>query len=135
MEKRINNIEDLPRDNRAAYRVPDGYFSELNNLLRERVEQPAQGGIWATFRSMATFAAGFVAMVVLAITGFYFTGHQAQNVEAEYDELYLTSLYDITVEDIISAEETTDSTSSRLFADAAIDYLDTYGYNLADLTE
>lgn len=135
MENRKHNIEELPRDNRASYRVPEGYFAELNNTLCERAEKPVQGGLWATFRSLTAFAGIFAIMVIMAITGFYFTGHQAQQSEVEQDALYFTELYHVTTDDIIDAEMEQITGSGVLIADAAAEYLDTYGYSLIDITE
>lgn len=134
MDKKPHSIEDMPRDNRGAYRVPDGYFSQLNHQLKEAPLQPVQGGVWATVRSMFAFVGSFAVMVVMAIVGFYFTGYQAQTNETTVDELYLFSLYDISDEDIMDSDDSS-IVNSQIFADAAIDYLDTYGYNLTDILE
>lgn len=135
MENKMKNIEELKRDTRAGYKVPEGYFSELNHKIVATSQQTAQGGAWATLRSMTSFVMSFAVMVVIAITGYYFTGHQAQTQEYEDENYYMISLYDISTEDIIQAQELDSDTKNSQFADAAIDYLTTYGYDITEITE
>lgn len=124
----MKNIEEIPRDRRAGFRVPDGYFAQLNErvVTAATTEKPTR---WATFRSLTAFAASFAAMVMIAVTGYYFTGHKALNSEIEQDNLYLVSLYDIQLDEILAANEA-DELSSELFAEAAYNYLDLHGYDL-----
>lgn len=130
----MKSIEDKKRDNRAGYRVPDGYFSELNHkVIDQAAAQSHSVKRMPAVRSMLSFVAGFAVMVMMAITGYYFTGHQAQNNEQEQDNFYFVSLFDVEVEEIIYAQETATDQHNALLADAAYEYLTTYGYDISDI--
>lgn len=69
------NLEQQSR--RSPYRVPDGYFSELNFKLNDIPTQSTYehswgGGAWCTFLRMGGFALGFGVFVVLASVGMRF---------------------------------------------------------------
>lgn len=69
------NLEQQSR--RSPYRVPDGYFSELNFKLNDIPTQSTYehswgGGAWRTFLRMGGFALGFGVFVVLASVGMRF---------------------------------------------------------------
>lgn len=135
----MKSIEDIKRDNRAGYRVPDGYFSELNQRVVDQAASQSQRakGLPAV-RSMLSFVGGFAVMVVMAMTGYYFTGYSAINNQTEQDNMMFVSLYDIEVDEIVSAEdsqnESTEIQNKALLADAAYDYLTTYGYDITYLS-
>lgn len=152
----MNTSDDKLR-HRNPYRVPDGYFSELRNTLRERIADETAaassatlggggGTLWGRVRRMVGFAAAFGCLVLLAMTGFYFTGYRAQQRELFAEQQNETSemlavyrLYSEDLENIdnylIDSEQRlqrgtdTDQTEEEvLFAEAVADYLDTYGY-------
>lgn len=129
MQKDRIDIEKFSREH--PYKVPDGYFSDLNHRIMDRVEEQIQsdeaGGVWSTFRRMGTFAMGFAVMVIMATVGYYFTGHQASQNEQLDEAYYLISMYDVTIDDILSVEQS-DSLYNQSIAQAAIEYLDVYGY-------
>lgn len=136
MKNKIKHIEDLTRDNRAEYRVPDGYFAELNRAIIDKSEETvvSGSGAWTTIRSMLSFSASFAAMVILAITGYYFTGYQAKLSQSDDESFYMISLYGVTTEDIIQSQQD-NSEQSSLFEESAIAYLTEYGYDITEITE
>lgn len=126
------DIESMERNN--PYRVPDGYFSELRNTLTEKVEQQqaeSSMSTWQRLRSLASFAAMFGVLVMVATVGYYFTGYKATLNEAEQNDPLLG--YRITMDDIEALEyEFDDQQQSLQFAAAANEYLETYGFGYLD---
>lgn len=149
----MNTSDDKLR-HRNPYRVPDGYFSELRNTLRERIADETAaassatlggggGTLWGRVRRMVGFAAAFGCLVLLAMTGFYFTGYWAQQrelfAEQQNETSEMLAVYRLYAEDLEAFDsyfiQTTedevlngDDEQRTLFAEAVADYLDTYGY-------
>ncbi|WP_294597059.1 hypothetical protein [uncultured Rikenella sp.] len=132
------------------YRVPEGYFAELRNTLREQVaEDLAAAGVstaggrwWGRFGRIAGLAGAFGCLVLFATVGFYFTGYRAQQrewmaQEGQTSETLLGyRLYSEDIEelqDYLSDED--DGTRQTLLAEAVTDYLDIYGYSGVDFSE
>ena len=137
MERKKINIEELPRGN--SYKVPEGYFSDLNHRIAEKVEshEQAEGiGLGKTLRRLSGFAVGFAAMALMAVVGFYFTGYRAQQQEqmSMTTEDFFFNVYHVTVDDILETGSR-DSGSDADFVEAAYAYLDTFGYSSADIAE
>lgn len=133
MERNKFDLESMSRENR--YKVPDGYFSDLNHRIMDRVaEETASKEIsfWTALRRLSGFTIGFSCMVVLAITGFYFTGSNSGQMEELSSTEYLMSMYDVTEYDILDVEEA-DRLSEENFAENVFAYLDTYGYGDYDI--
>lgn len=129
------------------YRVPDGYFAALRGSLREAVSAaPVRPGLWQRVKGIAGLSAAFGCLVLLATTGYYFTGYQARQRERsaaqeESVEMFLAyHLYDEDLEELDEyayEDSATQAEDLTLFTDAVTDYLDTYGYGsdlLAALT-
>ncbi|WP_300828817.1 hypothetical protein [uncultured Rikenella sp.] len=147
-----NTSSHTPRQGHP-YRVPEGYFAELRNTLRERVAEDSAaervsavgGSRWGRLGRMAGLAGAFGCLVLFATVGFYFTGYRAQQRELLAQEgqtsetLLGYRLYSEDIEelqDYLSDED--DGTQQTLLAEAVTDYLDIYGYggvDLADLLE
>lgn len=119
------------------YKVPEGYFRDLKYSIVEKAEQmqaevdeAAARPRWRVeFRSAAVFAASFAAVVVLGITGYYFTGYKAQQTEMlaeSFDATYL--LYDLDESQIEQYTTQRSDEENDLLADASLDYLAAYGY-------
>jgi len=128
MTRKKFNIEELPKENH--YKVPEGYFSDLNHLIMERVQgENAQEkvGLGTVLGRLSGFAVGFACIALLAMAGYYFTGYKAQMKEESSVEDYFFSMYDVSIDDIIDIQDP-ESLSNAEFADAAMIYLDTYGY-------
>lgn len=129
-----NKIEELRKTERTqngGYTVPDAYFSDLQARIMTRIEQQQEpeAGFWSIFKRAVVFSLSFGCLVVLALTGYYFTGYQARNNEIEADEFALIDMYNVSTDDIVEMVDTQEE-SSVLFAEAAIEYLDTYGYGM-----
>lgn len=132
------------------YRVPEGYFAELRNNLRERVtvEAQIQPTVWQRIKGIVGLSAAFGCLVLFATIGYYFTGYKAQQreqvaLQTETSEMMLG--YRLYADDIVALEEyvnrdsVTRAQNQALFIQDVADYFDTYGYNgddlLAALTE
>lgn len=128
------------------YRVPDGYFAELRNDLRERVAVETVRGeaitmptLWQRIKRVAGLSAAFGCLVLFATVGYYFTGYKAQQREQlalqsqQADDMLGYSLY---AEDLEELDDYTGGEGSAedhlLFAEAVTEYLDTYGYHPAE---
>lgn len=118
----------------GGYRVPEGYFGQMRAQVLERVselEQERQAEVRTVrpaWRSAMAFAASFAGLVVLAIGGYYLTGHQTHQTElaavvAEQDMW----LYGVDEVDLYEVTELQSGLNSALVAEAAIDYLETFG--------
>lgn len=80
---------------------------------------------------MVGLFAAFGVLVVLATTGYYFTGHKATLIETEQNDPMLG--YQITTDDLEALSlQLSDSSASQRLALAADEYLDTYGYGYID---
>lgn len=124
------------------YRVPEGYFRDLKYSIVEKADQmqveadaaAATRPRWRVeLRSASVFAASFAAVVVLGITGYYFTGYKAQQAELMadgFDETYL--LYDLDEAQIFEYTTARSEEQNSLLADASLDYLDAFGYPVSD---
>lgn len=125
-------------DNRNPYKVPEGYFDELNAKILQQTIGTNGGAKWSvefnpkkksegrgeSFRSFMGFAAGFAIMVGLAWGGFYLMlGGEAQS---SGDDMVNELLYSSTSESIYEAFEESDE-DEDLFAEAVIEYVDMYG--------
>lgn len=130
------------------YRVPDGYFAELRNTLRERAAaEAARGGaipmptLWQRIRGIAGFSAAFGCLVLFAMAGYYFTGYKAGQreqlaMQEQTGEMLLG--YRVYTEDLEELDEYATDTiagaeDQARFAEAVTEYLDTYGYGGTDL--
>lgn len=130
------------------YRVPDGYFAELRNGLRERVaplseaEAVPRQSLWHRIRGIVGASAAFGCLVLLATVGFYFTGYKAQQreqlaMQEQAGEMLLG--YHVYSEDLEELDEYVSGDPAALadeqagFAEAVTEYLDTYGYSGAEL--
>ena len=156
----MNRSKELRKSN--PYRVPEGYFSDLRQTLRQRVatEEAASGergatatgwSLWEPVRSLAGLSAAFGCLVLLATAGFYWTGYRAQQRErlamqdATTEMLSGYHLYSEDVESLDAylagaTDEAELATEQTQFTEAVEDYLSTYGYGgetelLAVLTE
>ncbi len=144
------NTSSNRRDTRPGnpYRVPDGYFAELRNTLRERAGSEGAGettvpgrGLWQRIRGVAGLSAAFGCLILFAATGYYFTGYRAGQREQlasqeQTGEMLLG--YHVYTEDIEKldayASDTGAADEDRAgFAEAVTEYLDTYGYGGTDL--
>lgn len=130
------------------YRVPEGYFAELRNRLREEAaglaaENAVGGGGECGWRGrivrLAGAAACFGCLVLFAVVGFYFTGYRAQQrellaQEGRTEEMLLG--YRFYAEDVEELEEyledEEDGTRQGWLAEEVNDYLDIYGYGGVD---
>lgn len=145
----MNTPKDLRHSN--PYRVPDGYFADLRSTLRERVAEDlaAEGGaapapgLWQRIKGVAGLSAAFGCLVLLAVTGFYFTGYKARQreqlaMQEETAEMFLAyHLYSEDLEELdeyAAADPEAQAQDQALFAEAVTEYLDTYGYGGADLS-
>lgn len=127
------DLEGMSRENR--YKVPDGYFSDLNHRIMDRVARETASeeiGFGTVIRRLSGFAIGLSCMALLAVTGFYFTGSDAGQTEELSSTEYLMSMYDVTEYDILDVEEA-DRLSEENFAENVFAYLDTYGYGDYDI--
>ena len=140
----MNTSEKLRHSH--PYRVPDGYFAELRNTLRDRASASAaeacgrERGVWARIRGLAGLSAAFGCLVLLAMVGYYFTGYRAQQREwmaAQNEVGEMLDGYSVYVEDVEGLDEywgvrkksEEDVAEERvLFAEAVTDYLATSGY-------
>ncbi|MDE5944674.1 MAG: hypothetical protein K2G93_03705 [Rikenella sp.] len=140
----MNTSDDKLRHGNP-YRVPDGYFSELRNTLRERVAgetaAASSATLWGRVRGLAGFATAFGCLVLLAMTGFYFTGYRARQreliAEQQNETSEMLAVYRLYTEDLeefdsyfieTPADDGTGDEQRTLFAEAVTEYLDTYGY-------
>ncbi len=80
----MNNLEEFePRltnvSKESPYRVPEGYFNSLPSRVQafcKKQEVEAQKVSWiVTFKPQLTLAASICLFLLLAGTGFYYTGH------------------------------------------------------------
>lgn len=126
------------------YRVPEGYFSELRNNIREQISadvaliQEPQVRLWVRVKSIAGFVAAFGCLVLFATIGYYFTGYQAQQRESSTtDEAVLAEAlmsYQFTTEELEVLEQyvmdspSVNASEEAQFAEDVTAYLDTYGY-------
>lgn len=128
------------------YRVPEGYFAELRNTLREQAATenvPVAGrGRWGRIGRMAGLAGAFGCLVLFATVGFYFTGYRAQQrewmaLEEQANETLLGyRLYSEDIEELQDyLSEENDGTQQTLLAEAVTDYLDIYGYSGVDFSD
>lgn len=139
----------MPKNLRHSnpYRVPDGYFADLRNGLRERIaaetssDAAGEQGIWQRIRGIVGFSAAFGCLVLLAAVGYYFTGYEARQREllamqdetAEIFTQYRVYSDDIEALDEYLSDDPEVQTENRVqFAEAVAEYLDTYGYGGAD---
>ncbi|MEG1075502.1 MAG: hypothetical protein RRY42_00160 [Mucinivorans sp.] len=119
-----------------SYKVPDGYFDELNRSLRTAAAQmeadaqqvSARPVFRVQLRSAAFFAASFVGLVVLAVTGYYFTGHSAHQQELTHSYEQVAIYYDIDPIDMVDYMIPVSEESIELYASASRDYMDVFGY-------
>lgn len=128
------------RNETSPYRVPDGYFSDLNHAIRCRVMEAneaettyAARGIWGRMRGVAGAAGAFGCLVLLAMAGFYFTGYRAQVKEADEADLLLGyTLYSEDVESLATTLQEGTEDNGALFALEVKEYLSTYGSGTLD---
>ena len=135
MERSKIDIEKMPRENR--YKVPEGYFSDLNHRIMDQVEAQQEAGsigFGGALRRMVGVVGGFAALVLIAVTGFYFTGYQTRQAEIAMAGDYDVNLHYVTIDDIMEWDAD-DSEADARFVEAAYAYLDTYGYNSSDLVD
>ncbi|MEG2318888.1 MAG: hypothetical protein RSC07_00305 [Mucinivorans sp.] len=125
------------KDIRGGYRVPQGYFADLESRIKEKAtEIQVDNSWWGALRGVAGFAGGFVVMVLLGATFYYFAGgNEAQQSKqmATIDQFIVVD--GVSQEDIMATLEPTqaeDSLSSELFALAAMEYVELTGVSLSD---
>ncbi len=137
-------------DTRNPYKVPSGYFEELNRAILKKAEEctdvdstlqdtieyiPAsQKYRGARLRGMVSFAASFALLVGLAWGGFHLiigaTSNQnspeaallAAHADIDYD-----LLYDISDDVLIEAISEQSLSEEELFAEAVAEYIDLHG--------
>ncbi len=132
--KAIKNT--APAQDTNPYRIPEGYFGDLRNHIMARVaeEQSVQAKAtgWQSVRWMAAFAAGFCGLALLATVGYYLTGHKARQREIDNNPLMG---YTVTAEDLAELlyYEENAAEEQAQFAEAAAEYLETYGYGYGNL--
>ena len=138
---------DTPKNIKPGnpYRVPDGYFAELRNTLRDRVAAEAsapQPTLWQRVRGLVGLSAAFGCPVLFATVGYYFTGYKAQQreqlaMQTETSDMMLG--YQLYTDDLVALEEyaypdsVTQVENQALFAQAVTEYFDTYGFYGEDL--
>lgn len=104
MEPKINLDQNQLK---SPYRVPDGYFSDLNHAIIAGVESQSQqqpSGIRRYLR-LAGFAVCFASMVVGLTWGFRVITETMTGEQSSLDESVMLSMYNITTEDILQNEE------------------------------
>lgn len=130
----MKKIEIESMERRNQYRVPDSYFSDLRNNLTQRVsEQAAADSVtqWQRVRGMFALVGTFGVLVLIATVGYYFTGYQATLSEAEQNDPLLG--YHVTIDEIESINSAlADPERTLQLAEAANEYLETYGYGYID---
>lgn len=126
------------------YRVPEGYFSELRNTLRERVAADVAAqlapppSLWQRVKGLVGLSAAFGCLVLFATVGYYFTGYKAQQREQmalqENDITEALLAYQFYSEDLEALEQymtedpEAEAAAQAQFVDDVTAYLDTYGY-------
>lgn len=88
---------------RTPYRVPDGYFSDLNHSIMARVESDSMEqprGVRRYLR-LAGFAVGFAAMVMGLTWGFRLITDSMTSDQITFDDSMILSMYDISSDDIL----------------------------------
>lgn len=124
----------------TGYKVPEGYFDGLkgdimatSRTMQAQVLSDEKPTVRVQLRSALTFAASFAAMVVIAITGYYFTGHKASEKELAQNIDEITMLYGVDEYDII--ELNIEQTDSPMLAEASVEYLEVFGFPDMSQTE
>lgn len=92
---------------RSPYRVPDGYFSDLNRAIEARVanEYQVQPVGARRYLRLAGFAVGFAAMVMGLTWGFRIITDSMTSDQVSFDESMILSMYDISSEDILLSQD------------------------------
>lgn len=130
------------RDPRGGYRVPDGYFNDLNHLIVEKAQMPAADNSWSgALRRMIGFAGGFAFMVALAVGAFYLISdgnpESVTQLTSQQNNLYdFTQMYNVSEDDILEYYlYPTDSSelNNQQFAQAVDEYIQIYGMEIDDL--
>lgn len=140
----MNRANELRHSN--PYRVPDGYFADLRQSLREQAamaeEGRSVGTVWQRIRSAVGWVAAFGCLVLLATAGFYWTGYRAQQheriamQEAADEMLSGYYLYSEDVADLdayLAVSAGGGEEQNALFTEAVTDYLAASGYGETDL--
>lgn len=116
-----------------GYKVPDGYFDSLkeevlstSRAMQAQVLSNEKPTVRVQMRSALTFAACFAAMVVMALTGYYFTGHRANEKELAQNLDEMTMLYGVDEYDIAELDIAQDN--SPILAEASVEYLEVFGF-------
>lgn len=98
------------KDTKTGYSTYDGYFDELKARIMTAVEngqavedtQPALVVTWRlAFKRMVGFAAGFILLVAITSTVYYFAAGKTQQNETELATQDIFLLYGIDEDDIL----------------------------------
>jgi hypothetical protein len=128
MEKKFNNLEDLPK--RDSLKAPDGYFSSLASRIDERLEARKETkSVFLMYRrlSIAASVAGILCVGWLGYKVAFTPAKTAERLLAEIPvhdlQLYL-SADDVEVEDLlaVATEDMLEPTQDRI--DDVIESLD-----------
>ena len=129
------------------FKVPDGYFDNLPGQIMDKIkaseEKPEQPGLWVTIRPQLALAASFVALFMLAYTGFkLFLPEKSANTlsESEIVATLENEIYDLDESYMIDLIETDNKEpvidNARLTKEEIMDYLMEEGDDLdLSLTE
>jgi hypothetical protein len=137
MEKKKFILTEEHKQN--AFTVPEGYFETMQDRLIERisVETQPQPGWWQALRPQLTFAAGFVALVIMGYGGLYLLNSLKETSSgAMYDDdLYAAAADMLKIDEdavlrVLSEEKHSDSSVDT---DAIINYLADANISIADI--
>ncbi len=115
-------------ERKNPYKVPEGYFSDLRNTLREQIGETetvsTAHGLWKKTKGMILIGASFAGMFALAVVAYQFAGSIAPKTATLADAQYPASIEetDLLYEDIYRP------VSDEQLTEAAINYLTFYGY-------
>lgn len=121
----------------SGYSVPEHYFDDLKGSIMvsiesgvDAVDHPSEIKVsWrVAFRRMGAFAAGFLLLVAMAGTVFYFTASRTQEGELADVDQEIFTLYSVDEDDILQIDEQLSDFDSLLLADVALSYVELYGY-------
>lgn len=121
----------------SGYSVPEHYFDDLKGSIMasiesgvDAVDHPSDIRVpWrVAFRRMGAFAAGFLLLVAMAGTVFYFTASRTQESELAKIDQEIFMLYSVDEDDILQIDEQLSGSDSLLLADVALSYVELYGY-------
>lgn len=135
MNNKLSEMKEQQSIKSSGYRVPEGYFDQMRAQMMSQVADLEAARtkeaktVRPAWRSAVAFAASFAAMVVLAIGGYYLTG----GAETQQAELAAATsegdmwLYGVDEVDLYEASDNGFELTKTMVAEAAIDYLETFG--------